>query len=318
VRPKLRPRTLVHYEEIIEGMIVPRFGTWRLNAITESDVSGWHSSLAETPTRANRALAILSSLMSWVVRNKLLTTNPCQGITRFREQPVNRYPTVTDLDRIVSVLDELLLENAVNPLFAAGVKVMIMSGARRSEIFEAQWAWLDSERRCLVLPDSKTGAKSIALPSAAFDIILALPRLNGCRWIFPSTKTDRPFVNFSVQWKPVLDRAAVGRWRLHDLRHGFASAAVASGAPIYIVGRQLGHVRPATTSRYAHVADQPKHDVAESVATSVLNLGAPMTPHQALKTNAGSFRGSYAALRRTVLASKKVDVERTPRAGSQM
>jgi integrase len=269
VQPKLRHRTVVHDEEIIDGLIVPRFGTWRLNAVTASDVSEWHSSLAKTRTRANRALAILSSLLSWAIRQKLLTANPCEGIPRYREQPVNRYPTTTQLARIVSALDELLVENAINPFFAAGVKVMIMTGARRSEIFEAQWAWLDCERRCLVLPDSKTGAKSIALPTAALEIILALPRLNGCRWIFPSAKTDRPFVNFGAQWRPALDRAKVGRWRLHDLRHGFASAAVGSGAPIYLVGKQLGHSRPSTTARYSHVADEPKHAVVETVAQLV-------------------------------------------------
>ncbi len=171
--------------------------------------------------------------------------------------------------RIITTLDELLLENAINPFFATGVKVMIMSGARRSEIFEAQWHWLDAERQCLTLPDSKTGAKVIALPVAALKLITNLPRLANCPWIFPSAKTDRPFVNFNVQWKLVLARAHVGHWRLHDLRHGFASAAVAAGAPLYILGKQLGHARPATTGRYAHVADDPKRLIEETVASVV-------------------------------------------------
>jgi integrase len=95
-------------------------------------------------------------------------------------------------------MDGLVAENRLNPIFAAGVKVLMMTGARRSEIFEAEWTMLDVNRRCLTLPDSKSGAKVIALPNAAVDLILGLPRLAGCRWIFPSTKTDRPFVNFSV------------------------------------------------------------------------------------------------------------------------
>lgn len=269
VRPKLRPRTIVHYQEIIEGLIAPRFGTWRVNSVTESDVAQWHASLVNTPTRANRALAILSSLMSWAIRQKMRLGNPCEGTARYREQPINRYPTPAQLTRIVSALDELLHENAVNPFFAAGVKVMIMTGARRSEIFEAQWAWLDLERRCLTLPDSKTGAKIIILPTTAVELIISLPRLEGCRWIFPSTKTDKPFVNFNAQWKPVLERADVGDWRLHDLRHGFASAAVENGAPLHVVGRQLGHARPATTNRYAHVCDDTRRTAVELV-TSLL------------------------------------------------
>ena len=143
----------------------------------------------------------------------------------------------------------------------------MMSGARRSEIFEARWEWLDVERRCLTLPDSKTGAKTIALPDAALELILQLPRLADCVWIFPSLKTDRPFVNFGVQWRVVLERAGVGHWRMHDLRHGFASAAVSAGAPLYSVGKQLGHAKPQTTARYAHVADSARRDVVETVAS---------------------------------------------------
>ena len=269
VRPKLKPRTCAHYEEIINRLIRPRFSSWRVSAVTEADVALWHAALSETPTTANRALAILSSLMSWAVRRKLSQENPCRSVRRYREQPINRYPTTTDLALILTAVDELSREGALNPFFAAGVSVMAMTGARRSEIFEAQWQWLDIERRCLTLPDSKTGAKIIFLPTAALDLIVALPRMAGCRWIFPSMKTDRPFVNFQAQWKPVLKRAAVGSWRLHDLRHGFASAAVAAGTPIFVVGKQLGHSRSATTYRYAHLGDDPKRAVGELVTSLI-------------------------------------------------
>lgn len=92
-----------------------------------------------------------------------------------------------------------------------------------------------------MLPDSKTGPKRITLPADALAIILALPRLAGSPFIFPSTKAGVPFVNFDFAWRLVLERAGVGRWRIHDLRHGFASAAVTNGAPLFTVGRLLGH-----------------------------------------------------------------------------
>jgi integrase len=225
--------------------------------------------MADTPIQANRALAIFSSLMEWAKTKE----NPCQGIARYRERKVLRYPTRTEIARLAQAIDELAAEGTLNLFFAAGAKVLMMTGARRSEIFEAQWPWLDIERSALVLPDSKTGEKIISLPKAALDIILGLPRLADCIWIFPSMKTVRPFVNFPVQWKLVLERAGVGHWRLHDLRHGFASAAVDAGAPLYIVGQHLGHARPTTTQRYAHVADDPKRAVVETVAGLLRNGG---------------------------------------------
>jgi len=89
-------------------------------------------------------------------------------------------------------------------------------------------------------------------------------------------KTERPFVNFNVQWREVLRRANVGKWRLHDLRHGFASAAVSTGAPLYAIGKQLGHAKPQTTARYAHVADSARHELTEAVADLIMRKGSTL------------------------------------------
>ena len=269
VRPKLRISTAAHYDEMISRLILPRFGTWRIDAITTSDVSAWHLELTKTPTQANRALAILSSLMQWAVKTKLRDGNPCRGITQFRERTVNRYPTLDDLSRLLMSANALADENKVSQFFAAGLHLLALTGARRSEIFNARWDWCDFSRRVLVLPDSKTGPKEILLPDRAVNILTSLPRIS--QFVFPSTKTNVPYVNFGPAWAAVLARAAVGRWRMHDLRHGFASAAVAGGAPLFTVGKLLGHARPATTQRYAHLGDDPKRSVAELVARNIEN-----------------------------------------------
>ncbi len=192
VRRKLKSRTAAHYAETFDRLILPRFSTWRVDSVGESDVAQWHSSMVATPTQANRALAILSSLMSWTARLKWRDDNPCHGVARYKERTVNRYPTAAHLARIAEAMDELVEEGALNPYFAAGTKVMMITGARRSEIFEAQWPWLDIDRQSLTLPDSKTGAKTIALPDVALELILRLPRVAGCRWSSRRNLRDAP------------------------------------------------------------------------------------------------------------------------------
>ncbi len=54
--------------------------------------------------------------------------------------------------------------------------------------------------------------------------------------------------------------------RLHDLRHSFASVAVAGGSSLYLVGKVLGHEQASTTERYAHLADDPLKAVADKTA----------------------------------------------------
>jgi hypothetical protein len=86
---------------------------------------------------------------------KMREDNPCVGITRYRERAVNRCPTLAEMSRVVEAMDELLVEGAINPFFVAGTKVLLMSGARRSEILESEWSWLDIDRQSLVLPDGQ-------------------------------------------------------------------------------------------------------------------------------------------------------------------
>ena len=133
---KLRPRTAAHYTEMLHRLVLPRFENYRLDSITTAEVAHRHSSLARTPTQANRAFTILSSLIRWASRLRLVTGQPRIVVTRFREQPVNRYPTAVEIGRLLRAMDELVAENRLNPIFAAGVKVLMMTGARRSEIFE--------------------------------------------------------------------------------------------------------------------------------------------------------------------------------------
>lgn len=57
--------------------------------------------------------------------------------------------------------------------------------------------------------------------------------------------------------------------RLHDLRHSFASFAVADGAALYLVGKVLGHKQASTTEIYAHLRDDPLKAVADATARKI-------------------------------------------------
>jgi site-specific recombinase XerD len=59
--------------------------------------------------------------------------------------------------------------------------------------------------------------------------------------------------------------------RLHDLRHSFASFAIADGATLFMVGKILGHKQTRTTEIYAHLADDPVRAVADRAAKRITN-----------------------------------------------
>lgn len=274
VRKKLRPSTQRFYEDHLYRLVLPMFGTWRLDSITATDIAEWHSSKHATPTQANRALAVMSSLFGWAADHGLHAgENPCHRVKRYRETLVNQYLTTAQISAILGAADDLAAEGRISIFMAAGLRTLALTGARRSEIFGARWTWLDPERGDLVLPDSKTGAKRIALPTAAIETIESLPRIAGCPFIFPSFSRRygrwSAYVQFGTAWSRVLERANVGHWRIHDLRHGFASAAVEGGVPLFTLGKVLGQAQPTTTQRYAHLADDPKRAVVDAVAAAI-------------------------------------------------
>lgn len=70
-------------------------------------------------------------------------------------------------------------------------------------------------------------------------------------------------------WERVRSRAALPDVRIHDLRHTFASAAVAAGQGLPMIGKLLGHTQVQTTARYAHLAADPVKAAAEQVSTVI-------------------------------------------------
>ena len=67
-------------------------------------------------------------------------------------------------------------------------------------------------------------------------------------------------------WQRVRARAGLKNVRIHDLRHTFASTAVASGQGLPMIGKLLGHTQVQTTARYAHLAAEPVRMAADAVA----------------------------------------------------
>ena len=70
-------------------------------------------------------------------------------------------------------------------------------------------------------------------------------------------------------WEVIRTRAGLHDVRIHDIRHSFASKALALGEGLPIIGRLLGHRRVETTARYAHLARDSIHDAAERIAVSI-------------------------------------------------
>ena len=151
------------------------------------------------------------------------------------------------------------------PFIMAAIRLLVLTGARLNEILTLQWEWVDFDAQCLRLPDSKTGAKTICLNPPAMQVLADIPRLENNPFVICGGKPGAHLINLQKPWRRIRKLAGLDDVRLHDLRHSFASIAVASGMSLPLIGALLGHSQPQTTARYAHLSDDPLKKAVKTV-----------------------------------------------------
>jgi integrase len=132
-----------------------------------------------------------------------------------------------------------------------------------------KWSHVDFDGPALRLPDSKTGAKVVHVGQPVVDLLQGAQRTEGNPWVITGTLPGKPPSDLQPFWQRVRARAGVKDVRIHDLRHTFASAAVASGQGLPMIGKLLGHTQVQTTARYAHLAAEPVRMAADAVAQNL-------------------------------------------------
>lgn len=252
--------------------ILPRLARRPVASITHKDIETLHQRLASKPYMGNRVLSLLSKAFSlaerWGWRKP--GTNPCRHVDRHPEQARRRYMTAEEAPRFAAALEGL---RRAWPQEVTWVRVVQLTGARESEIRTARREWRTAPH-ALDLPDSKTGAKRIYLPPEAQVELDALPAAGPC--YFPARRGDRgkPMGRPSKFWARLIAEAGMEGFRPHDLRHSFASAALAGGVGLDQVGALLGHADPKTTRRYAHLLDEAGRELSERVSAAIAARGA--------------------------------------------
>lgn len=135
------------------------------------------------------------------------------------------------------------------------IPMLILTGARKMEVQKARWEDINWEQRIWRIPLTKSGkARQVPISDGALLLLETIPRIDGCRWIFPNPKTHKPYCSFYGSWNTVRQSVGLGDVGIHDLRHSFASFLINSGRSLYEVQRILGHTQISTTQRYAHLS----------------------------------------------------------------
>lgn len=227
------------------------------------------------PGTAARSLAVLGAMLEWAAHpdRKLTPANPAKGVRLLKGGKRERFLSEAELARLADALAAMEGEHRLSPTATAAIRLLLLSGCRKSEILSVRWEWVDIERGVLRLPDSKTGAKVVTLAAAAVKLLAELPRHGD--YVLPAAMGIGHYTGLQKDWERVRGRAGLTGVRVHDLRHSFASFAVADGNSLYLIGKVLGHKQARTTEIYAHLADDPIRAVADRTAARIAAAMAP-------------------------------------------
>jgi integrase len=266
-----KPRTAEEYQRAVQRYISPVLGRHRISDLTRADVAQFHHQFRDRPYQANRSLAVLSKMMNlaeaWGLR--IDQSNPVRHVKKYHEAKRERYLTREELQRLGAVLTAAQAKGTESPFVIAAIGLLVLTGARLTEILTLKWQHVDLKNGVLRLPDSKTGAKLIYLNPAAIRLLRTMPQMAGNPHLIAGKKNGARLVNLQKPWHRIRAEAKLNDVRIHDLRHNFASVAAGAGTSLLVIGKLLGHSQPQTTLRYAHLAPDPARAAAGVIGSTI-------------------------------------------------
>ena len=243
-----RPSTVTTDRRIIERHIKPLLGRLKVGQVKRADVERFQRDVANgksavderTGPRARagvtggkgtaaRSVAVLGAIFTFAVARELRPDNPVRGVKLFKGERKERFLSAAELARLGDALAAAEKGGTASPYPIAAIRLLLLTGARKSEVLTLRWEHVDFERKCLRLPQSKTGAKVIPLGSPPLELLADLPRQDGNPYVICGDKPGEHFVGLTKAWDRIRKRAELDGLRIHDLWHSFASVAVAGG-----------------------------------------------------------------------------------------
>lgn len=277
----IRRGTLQGYRSVIETHIKPSLGSKQVSLVTAQDVQKFYKKLKETgrirehpqmgtqlsDTTVNRIHTILHQAMEDAVRAHVIARNPTAGATVPKAcHAPKRVLTDEELDTFLTAVQ-------ADEVWGDFFYVELTTGLRRGEICGLMWQDFRSRegilqvRRTLhsrklgadMLGKTKTssGERTIVLPRSTAELLRRRKETSVSKWIFPDPiRPELPLSPHSayVHLKKILEKAGLPDIRFHDLRHTFATHAIAGGVDAKTLSGILGHTNASfTLDTYTHV-----------------------------------------------------------------
>lgn len=268
--PKSRPGRPAA-ERIIADNIPDSWRSRMIETITRAEV---HELLDDVTTQHGEARARelrkhLSKLFNWAADRGHIPASPMSGIRRPELGYVAR-ERVLSMEELIRVWAAAV---AVGYPFGDAVRLIMLTGQRRSEIAEMEWSWVDAQQRTVEIPAARYKTKRphvFPLSAPAWSLVQSLPMWNGGDCVFSTggrgrVAGARPISGFSKAKEVISAKIEkdglppMEPWTVHDLRRSVATHMARLGVPQEHIERVLGHVVQGvagTYNRYSYLDEK--------------------------------------------------------------
>lgn len=253
----------------------PKWGKKPLTDIGQQDIQKLLDGLLEgrKPSTVNRLRSLILRMFRLAMEWGFVDKHPGQYIRKLKENNVRQFfLNRQEVANFIRACNE-----EPNRTQANALKFALLTGMRIGEITSSKWEYLtvdDDGNWSLFLPHTKSGlSRTVLLNDLAKEVMKDQRRFQKLKnpYIFAGDATGRPIAHPKKAFSRIKKAAGMtDNFRIHDLRHSFASILINSGnATLYDVQHLLGHQSPQTSTRYAHLASSRLREVSANVVELV-------------------------------------------------
>lgn len=253
-----------------EREIPKHLGCWfnrKISTITKPQVQKLHEkiSMENGMYQANRTLERLKSMYNRAIDWGWEGTNPCNGIKKNKEVKRDRFLRPDELPRFFTAL-----QNETNEVARNYIWMLLLTGARKTNVLAMRWDEIDFELQIWRIPDTKNGEPvNIPLTRLAMQLLTSIKHES--EWVFPSlTSSAGHLQDPKKAWNRILKQAEIENLRIHDIRRTLGSYQAITGASLHVIGKSLGHKSSISTQIYARLTTDPVRASMETATNKML------------------------------------------------
>ncbi len=286
-----KPRTILTDIGRINRHIIPLLGTRRVKDLTKADINKMMKDVMAGKTRisektdklrgkaivrggpgtAARCVGLLGGILTYAIEAGIIGTNVAHGIRKPKDAVRTRRLSEAEYRILGDLLRKAQADEKYEPSIGI-IRLIALTGCRRSEIVGLKWAEADIEGSCLRLIDSKEGTSIRPVGLPVVELLEDRQKTATGTYVFPGYGDDNAFGGFPRHWEQIFKDSPLSDVTPHVLRHSFASLGNDLGFTEMTIAALVGHSKGSVTSNYIHTLDTALIMAADTIAGYIAGL----------------------------------------------